>query len=70
MKSICLSTSATGAPPPIILQSGAIRRRISASDSVAALVASLAFGESRRSDLGALAAVTANRCATAGEVQP
>lgn len=46
MRSIKVS-SASSAPPfhPPILQTARVRRRISASDSVAALVASLAFPE-------------------------
>ncbi|WP_237482661.1 hypothetical protein [Lichenibacterium dinghuense] len=58
-------SGASSAPPPILLQADRVRRRISASDSVAALVASLAFGEPRRSDLAALASVTSARVADA-----
>ena len=50
--------------PPIILQADRVRRRIAASDSVAALVAELAFGPPR-GDLVALAALTGERV-TAG----
>ncbi len=49
------------APPTIIIQAEHVRRRISASDSVAALVAELAFGPTRRSDLMTLASVTSAR---------
>ena len=63
-----IQSFSANAAPPIILQAGAIRRRISASDSVAALVAFLAFGEPRRSDLSTLAAVTAGRVASCAEV--
>lgn len=59
-------SGAVQAPPPILLQADRVRRRISASDSVAALVAELAFGPTRRGDLGTLAAVTTSRCAAAG----
>ena len=61
------NSSATTAPP-IILQADRIRRRISASDAVAALVAELAFGPTRR-DHDALVALTADRTATAGAVR-
>ena len=47
--------------PPIILQADRVRRRISASDSVAALVAELAFGPSRRDHGSMLAGITAER---------
>ena len=52
-------SSATGAPP-IILQADRVRRRIAASDAVAALVASLAFGEPR-GDAWAWPAASAER---------
>ena len=51
--------------PPIILQADRVRRRIAASDAVAALVAELAFGQAQRSDIGTLSSVTASRCAAA-----
>ncbi len=54
---------ASMAPHTILLQSDRVRRRIAASDSVAALVASLAYGEPRRGDLSMLSTVTASRCA-------
>ena len=54
--------SATVAPP-IIFQANHVRRRIEASDPVARLVAELCFGPTRRSDLAALASVTAARLA-------
>ena len=57
------SLSAINAPLPMLLRADRVRRRIAASDAVAALVASLAFGEPGRSDLAALAAVTACRVA-------
>lgn len=53
-------SSATTAPP-IILQADRVRRRITASDSVAALVAELAFGPSRRDHGSMLAGITAER---------
>ncbi len=67
MHSVCFS----GAPeaPPIILQSDRVRRRIAASDSVAALVASLAFGAPRRGDLAALASVTSDRVSAYAEAR-
>ena len=55
------AAGARSAPPPLLLQTDRVRRRISASDSVAALVAELAFGPTRRGDLVALAGLTAAR---------
>ena len=57
------STRNSGAKsaPPIVLQADQVRRRIVASDAVAALVAELAFGPTRRGDLVALAGLTADR---------
>ncbi len=46
MRSISLS-SVPETPPPVALRVGQVRRRIVASDSVAALVAELAFGPPR-----------------------
>ena len=62
MSSVQIS-SVTTAPPiiPLTLQTDRVRRRISASDSVAALIAELAFGTRRRGDVGALASLTAER---------
>ena len=63
MRSVQVS-GASGALPIIILQSGAIRRRIATSDAVASLVAELCFGPHRRDDLGLIASVTASRVAS------
>ncbi len=60
-----VSTSISTAAPPILLQADRVRCRIAASAAVAALVAELAFGPTRRGDLGTLAAVTASRCTAA-----
>ena len=55
--------SATTAPPiiPLALQADRIRRRISASDAVAAVIAEMAYGAHRRADHGDLVAITAER---------
>ncbi len=54
-------SSAVQAPPPIELQADRVRRRIAASDAVAALMAELAFGPARRGDVVALAGLTVAR---------
>ena len=67
MKSVYLPSADTA--PPIILQADRVRRRIAASDAVAALVASLAFGERRRSDSMVLASLTVSRVADTMEAR-
>jgi hypothetical protein len=58
-----LFPGATMAPPVSaeFLQRSRISARIGVSPAVADVVASLAFGTSRRGDLGALASLTAER---------
>lgn len=63
-----ISISGVSAPPPILLQADRVRRRIAASDSVAALVAALAFGGSSRDDHNLLVGLIAERVGTAGEI--
>lgn len=57
------STISTTTAPPILLQTARVRRRVPISDAVAVVLASLAFGEPRRSDLATLASLTAARVA-------
>ena len=59
MKSIRLHSAHEA--PSILLQADRVRRRIAASDAVAAMIAELAFGPPRRGDVAMLAAVTAVR---------
>ena len=56
--------SSASTAPPIIFQADRIRRRMAASDNVAALVAELAFGTSGRDDLVALHGLTTDRTAS------
>ena len=67
MRSVHNSSAAVA--PPIILQADHVRRRITASDSVAALVAELAFGPTRRDHGALLLGIVADRTAAAGAVR-
>ena len=67
MPSLCNSSASSA--PPIILQADRVRRRIAASDAVAALVAELAFGPTRRDHGSLLVGLVADRTASAGAVR-
>ena len=57
------------APPPISLQVARVKRRISASDSVVAMMADLAFGAGARDDHARLVGLVADRVGAAGGVR-
>jgi len=58
--------SGASAPPLVLLQADRVRRRLSASDSVTALVATLAFGVGARDDHALLIGLVADRIVATG----